>query len=359
MHSSSFILAQMQMLLLLLALAASAAPMVHSSPVRLNPRAPTYVPLAQTASAAYCQSAGAGTQPSLSCPAGRVVQVQRLFLGRDEPATSGATCPGPAPVYNCSLNAADDAAATLWAAALCDGQSSCVPPAASDLAAAFGNPCPPATELTVRIDYACRDSSLDAPTPPAPLPADTLRRIRPGTTVDQKCPKYGAAYAAVLNAAWTTNQRFAPDKATFGRVSVFGADLKSTDLDALVRSATNNAYSLDTVSELNVTAFNLDLGNATVVVGRNNTGYTKLQISAFNILSDGGAIDVHSQGPDASGQFGPDVVVRAARTFGPIKLMQNGLPAAPKPITSGSFNNTGAFPKTPPFFLSSARSFTC
>ncbi|KAI9033489.1 hypothetical protein DFJ74DRAFT_727824 [Hyaloraphidium curvatum] len=261
--------------------------------------------------------------PSPSCPAGQLVQVQAAFFGRD---ADPATCSAP-PNATCALGLRDSAALTAWVAGLCDGRQSCSVPSTAAIVSAFGEPCSRASKIT-RVTFACRNAANDAPASPAPVPAGDLLRIRrPATLAQPKCPNFANAWADAANAGVRWNLQ-AQSNPTFARLSLSFVDIASSDLDAAVRKATNGAYSLATVSELNVTAFNFVMDNSTIVVAASNTGFTKLRISAVNIVSSGGgAIDVRSQGPDASGRFGPDVVVRARNVFGQVRIMQNGLTA--------------------------------
>ncbi|KAI9010742.1 hypothetical protein DFJ74DRAFT_685484 [Hyaloraphidium curvatum] len=287
--------------------------------------------------------------PAPQCPAGQLVQVQAAFYGRDVAANASdpATCPGS--VVNtapCSLDARDSAALTAWVAGLCDGRQACAPlPGGWAVRTVFGDPCPSSNKI-VRVTYACRNAALDPPAVPTQLPAnDTLRILRPGTLASPKCPAYAKAFAAAANSGlpWQIKAQNAPQ---FARLALAFVDIKASDLDAAVRAATNNLYMLDTVAELNVTALNFDVGSNVTVIGKSNTGFTRVRIVALNVMaSDGGALDVRSNGPDASGRFGPDVFVSAQNVFGQLRIMQNGLtaghPEVASAVQSGSFCNPG------------------
>ncbi|KAI9025655.1 hypothetical protein DFJ74DRAFT_665067 [Hyaloraphidium curvatum] len=301
---------------------------------------PTLTPLAITGLVANsCEADNSAV--AISCPDGRVAQVQKVFFGRDEPDIPDASCPGPAPVFNCSLSARDTAAVTALFAAQCDGKQSCSPSLSlADVARLFGSPCPQGTAKALRVSYACRDLHLDPMATPVQIStSDSLRLIRPGTLASPKCPKFVSLFEDAFNSASALQMKLAPPPASapFARLSIFKADLNATDLDSMVRSATDGKHTLDTVAELNITAFNFDLGSAITVIGRNHTGFTRVRVEAHSIISDGGVLDIHSMGPDEAGNFGPEVVVRAARTFGPVKVMQNGLPSAPEPTVTTTY----------------------
>lgn len=281
-------------------------------------------------------SVGCDTSPSqdLVCPQGQVIQVQSVFFGRDvaPSASDPTTCPGSPAAFNgvCGLDVQETAALTAWVAGICDGKQTCagsLVPGGETVRTVFGDPCPSVVKI-LRTTYACRNLADDPPAIPVQFPVGNVLSLRrPSTFASPKCPKYAAAYNAAANAGipWQVKgQQGQP----VTRLSLSFVDLKASDLDSAVRTATGGAYSLDTVAELNITALNFDLGtNTTTVIASQNTGFTKIFINVFNIFSNGSALDVRSKGPDANGKFGPEVVLRARNSFGDVRIMQNGLTA--------------------------------
>ncbi|KAI9015418.1 hypothetical protein DFJ74DRAFT_261076 [Hyaloraphidium curvatum] len=163
----------MKVSLCLAALAALLAQTSAAPLLRRVPRPPQELST-EGVTAVGCDNA---SPPSLACPAGRVIQVQHAFWGRDVPmGADPSTCPGNPTTFppgGCSLAANDAAALTAWVAGLCDGKQSCSGlPGQWDLLAVFDDPCVNVVKRSV-VTYACRDATLDAPAIPAAVPTAT------------------------------------------------------------------------------------------------------------------------------------------------------------------------------------------
>lgn len=288
-------------------------------------------------SATACGSTAAA---AVNCPAGYRVTVSSVFYGRDlvgNKGLPGKTCPGTKDnITTCALAPRDQAALTQRVARLCDAQRSCSPTAA--LASVYSNPCAGVTKF-LRVDYSCFNVNRNPPPSPAPVPPRNLFRKRPSTAASYVCPKYSAGVAnATSSAAFWASQTIAIDGKAV-RLSLAFVDIDISTLDGFIKTATGGLYGLDQVLELNLTAVNLHVPSGKIaVIGRSNQGFTTLRINAVNIIaSETGAIDVHSFGADASGNFGPKVEITVANVFGPLQIMQNGLTAKHPAISSTNY----------------------
>lgn len=312
---------------LLTALASNAAPVKPKANKLGSPL--SQVKLAPVAQSGLTALGCDVNSASLSCPDGYLISVENVFFGRDVPvnASDPATCPGQQQSYNCTLSPHDTAALTLQFAQLCDGKQSCTStPGSWASIGMFGDPCPGTTKYH-RVTYSCRSAAIDKPVPPVVPPTGDLLRIRrPGTLAAPKCPKFAQGIINANNAAskWISQN---PLDGAYYSISLTFVDFNMSDLATHVQSAMPGV-SLDNIRELNITAVNVDFGAQTTVrIGHNNPGFTTVRISAVNIISNGSALDVWSNGPDASGRFGPDVFIKATNVYGDLQVMQNGLTA--------------------------------
>ncbi|KAI9007825.1 hypothetical protein DFJ74DRAFT_759380 [Hyaloraphidium curvatum] len=317
---------------------AAALPVFHAGPGKTRVAAPAPLraarppptPVGQLGLSAYACGADAA---QLSCPPGFVLSVESVFVGRDvaQNANITSSCPSGTPDASdfCFLPPAAAAAATLRAAQLCDGNGSCSVPSSADFTALLGDACPGTSKL-VRASYSCRSAAVNAPAKAVQPPAGDLLALRsPSTFAAAKCPKYaaGVSGAGAAGAAW-----IAKSGIPTANLSLTFVDLAFADLDAYVRTATGGTYNLDSLSGLYISAVNVDFGsNQQYRIGGANKGFTAFHVSAINIMSDNSTVDVRSAGPDALGNLGPDVVLKAANMYGTLTITQNGLPAKIEP----------------------------
>lgn len=318
---------------LIVLLSASALAAVLAAPILPVIVAP------QSASQVGLSASAIGSTPAnVVCPAGTGIAVASAVL-----KTNG-TLPGLADP--CSLSSRDQAAATLLVASSCDGSSSCSP-AVADVVSLFGDPCPSSVKQ-LEVKFACLHLNLDPPVSPAAVPPGNLFKRRPSTAAAPKCPIYaqGVRSATAKSLSWSA---FLSGTQTVIRVEAAFVDVNITELPSIISSGTSNVFSLDDVAELNITAVNVRFPENTVVtVGKANPGFTTVRISAVNVIGSGssstsGALDVHSQGPDASGRFGPDVFLNAANVFGGVQVRQNGLISGHPRVSTGQYSASCGF----------------
>lgn len=286
-----------------------------------------------------------GTPAAVSCSPGSVVKVASVFYGRKVPAVDGWawTCPrsplNPADnTSSCALPDADQAAATALVALSCDGLQNCSPDAAS-IARLFPDPCPGVSKQ-LEVDYACLVQGVVPQKLPTAPPAGDLYKRRPSTWAAPKCPKFASAVqgASSESLQWSV---LAQGQAPVVSISLVLVDADLSKLDSLIKSSTGNAVGLDIVAFLNLTAVNVIVPpGTTIIIGKNNPGFTTVRIRALNIIgSSSSIIDVRSNAPNAAGIFGPDVSINAANVFGALQIQQNGLTALHPSVASTSVSD--------------------